>query len=169
MTATSWVKLSTSILTDPDIGGLTDAAFRAYIRALAYCGQHLTDGAVSEKALRMLGIHSDAVTELATEGLWIITDDGYQVRNYLAHQQSREQVEHARAVDRQRKAEARKKRQTGRVRQESTPDTGPFPVGLQGGVHPVEKKRREEKNDPTTSRVGVNAHPVDNWPWDESQ
>ena len=165
MTSSSWVKLSTSILTDPDIGGLTDAAFRAYIRGLAYCGQHLTDGDITDKALRMLGVPSDAVTELATEGLWITTDDGYTVRNYLSHQQSREQVEHARANDRQRKAEQRKKRAGSRVREESTPDTPQVPAGLTAGVHPVEKKRREEKrNPPTTSRVGVKALPVDNLP-----
>jgi hypothetical protein len=148
----SWVKLSTSILTDPDLGALTDAAFRAYIRTLAYCGEHLTDGAVSQKAIRTLFIGDDVATELVTEGLWLVTDDGYEVRNYLNYQQSREQVESSREADRVRKTEARRaaaeKRAAKASAAESDQVSGRTPDGLspESAQSPLaEEKRSEEK------------------------
>lgn len=136
----TWVKLSTSILTDPDIGALSDAAFRAYIRALAYCGAHLTDGAVSVKATRTLFICDDVASELVAEGLWLVTEDGYRVRNYLNHQQSREQIEATREADRERKRLAAERR--------SAKDSVRNPSGIgsdSGRLPTVDKKRREEK------------------------
>lgn len=144
----SWVKLSTSILTDPDLGALTDAAFRAYIRTLAYCGEHLTDGAVSHKAIRTLFIGDDVATELVTEGLWSVTADGYEVRNYLAYQQSREQVEASRESDRARKTEARKAAAEKRAAKASAQESARTPDGLptESAQSPLaEEKRREEK------------------------
>lgn len=108
----SWVKLDTSILTDPDIVGLTAEAFRTYINGLAYCGEHLTDGLITPKGLRV--IRAEAVDELTECGLWLEVDDDFIVRNYLAHQQSRAQVEETREkarkrAERRRNAESREK------------------------------------------------------------
>ena len=108
--AMKWVKLSTGILTDPDVVGLSADAFRTYINGIAYCGDNLTDGIITPKGLRV--IRADAVDELVETGLWSLCDDGYIVRNYLAHQQSREQVLAVRA-----KAKARaEQRRSGDVR-----------------------------------------------------
>jgi hypothetical protein len=158
----SWVKLSTGILTDPDVVGRSDAAFRTYVNGLAYCGENLTDGAITAKGLRV--IRAEAADELAAAGLWSPAGDGYTVRNYLAHQQSRAQVEQARLAGRERQS----RRRHGVSNAVTTPVTHGVTTAVSHAVSHGEVTEQiqipdaDEITNPTTARGGVTALPVDN-------
>lgn len=155
----TWVKLSTGILTDPDIVGLSAEAFRTYVNGLAYCGENLTDGLITTKGLRV--IRAEAVNELKDSGLWITAEpDGYVVRNYLDHQQSREQVEVARDKARKRAANRRSGGSSPEVRANYGRSNDEVRLQIPDEI--------PDKNPPTKSRVGIEAPPVDKWAWVES-
>jgi len=156
----SWVKLDTSILTDPDIVGLTDGAFRTYINGLAYCGEHLTDGLITTKGLRV--IRAEAVDNLTECGLWVEVDGDFVVRNYLEHQQSRSHVEETREKARKR-AESRR---TSDVRKNFVDGSREHAANYRRTHNEVPQQNTEEeyrrRNNPTNVDVGVSRGPVDN-------
>lgn len=101
-------KLHHTLLTDPDVMDLSPAAFRTWALGIVYAGAKLTDGYVSPKALRRtIQAEVDSVRELVTCGLWSELGDGWQIVNYLEHNQSRQQVEAARESARRRAKKSR--------------------------------------------------------------
>src|SRR5689334_23204219 len=97
-----WTKIPDAFPRDPKIVGLTDAAFRAHVTVLCYCGEQLTNGEVALAAIKVLGIRPKAMKDLVSAGLYDeVTDDddklvGWLVRDYLLNQPSREEVEERR-------------------------------------------------------------------------
>lgn len=112
----TWFKLDDRVLEHPRMLGLSDGAFRLWVAGLAYCSRHLTDGRIPAKALTTLSVSLDRpgkvdgyVEELVEAGLWIeaARPAGWEVDGYLAHQQSRAQVEAARERGRAYRARVR--------------------------------------------------------------
>ena len=97
----TWVKLDDAFPHHPKVVGLSDNAFRTHVTALCYCGLYLTDGHVPTSALRQLGSRKAAI-DLEACGLWIKTDHGWMIRDYLEYNPSKEQVNEER--DRRREA-----------------------------------------------------------------
>ena len=87
----TYIKLHDGICRHPKVVGLSDKAFRAYIEALCYCSEYLTDGEVV-KSLATKMAPPRAWAELTTCGLVDVTDSGYEMHDYLEHQRSAEQV-----------------------------------------------------------------------------
>lgn len=100
----TWLRLDDDFPDHPRIIGLSDTAFRTYVTGLCYCGRHLTDGDIPTGALRAIGPRR-AAQELEAAGLWLRTDHGWAVRDYLHYQASRADVE----------AEKERKRTAGRA------------------------------------------------------
>lgn len=97
-----------TLLTDPDVMDLSAAGFRTWALGIVFAGAKLTDGYVSPKALRRtIQSDVDSVRELVTAGLWEPLGDGWQIVNYLEHNQSRADVESAREAARRRAKKAR--------------------------------------------------------------
>jgi hypothetical protein len=112
----AWVKLDDTFADHPKVDALLEqdelrglAAIGLYALALSRCGQQLTDGHISTRALRRLAPeHATELAEaLGTHGLLDGADGGYQVHDYLDHQPSRAEVLERRRRDAERKAEAR--------------------------------------------------------------
>ena len=94
----TFIKLDDTTPDHPKVDGLSNAAFRAWIEALCYCSEYLTDGAISRHRLgRRDG--AKVVAELLSVGLVRETDDPARVviHDYLEHQTSRQQVVDIRA------------------------------------------------------------------------
>ncbi len=88
----SWVKLQTNIISDPKLVMLSDGAFRTYINAMAFSGEHLTDGYIDRDAYAFIrGTNAD---ELVEKGLWepAPIGGGWVIHNYLEHQESKATV-----------------------------------------------------------------------------
>lgn len=96
------------------IVSLSDKAFRLHLTALVYCARNLTDGAISEIALRLTGANchlarpKQTAKALVKAGLWDETAEGWQIHDYLKHNPSRREMEEKRASSRLRQAKYRR-------------------------------------------------------------
>ena len=105
----TWVKIDDLFPDHPKIVALTDAAFRTHVTGLCYAARYLTDGHIPTGSLRTIGPRK-AATELEAAGLWTKTDHGWQIRDFLDYNPSRDDVETKRAAARIRIARAREVR-----------------------------------------------------------
>lgn len=84
----SWVKLDDHFPEHDRVSDLTDKSFRLHVTALCYCARNLTDGVMSDKAVKVVhavaGITGGRWTaELVAAELWVPAGDGYAIRDYL--------------------------------------------------------------------------------------
>ncbi len=104
---------------NPKVAGLSDRAFRLWITTLVYCARHLNNGAISELALVTTAVtckirrKKGVVEELISAGLWEVTDQGWQVHDYLKYNPSRDEIEARRELARERKRRHRSKGHAG--------------------------------------------------------
>lgn len=90
----TWTRISDTFPDQPNVLGLSDAAFRAHIEALVWSNRHLTDGRIPAGALRRIAsaVDTDAVVaELLEASLWQVEGDTYELD--WVDQESRENVE----------------------------------------------------------------------------
>ncbi len=100
----TWVKLDDSLPDHPKIIRLSDAAFRAYITGLCYCGKYLTDGGIpGPLALRFAGKRA-VLQELVHALLWIPMGEDFAVNGFLEYNPTRQQVEAERKAARERRS-----------------------------------------------------------------
>jgi hypothetical protein len=94
---------------NPKVIGLSDKAFRLWITALVYCARNLTDGAISELAIRSLAPNCQidrplsVVKQIVEAGLFDETDAGWLVHDFLEYNPSRAEMDRKRAKTRERK------------------------------------------------------------------
>lgn len=120
----AWFKLDDSMWSHPKFLRLSDKAFRLWVRAGAYCAQHLTDGVVTEDTLLILGAGRKQCDELWTAGLWErVPEGGYRFHDWTDYQWTRDRVEHRRKVNRERLAEWRHLKKAKQLREnDEAPD-----------------------------------------------
>jgi hypothetical protein len=111
----TWVKIDDSFPNHPKIVGLTDKAFRIHISGLCYCGTYLTDGFIPMTiAAQLCNNDFKHIAELCEAGLWkeAMTENGFRIHDYLAHQTSKTQVEEKRQTVRERQKRYRERHKT---------------------------------------------------------
>jgi hypothetical protein len=117
-----WVRIDENALDHPKIGGLSDGAFRLWVQGLAYCQKFLTDGYVSDLAIRGLHAYSPKRKALLLEAkLWEPSESGIRVHDFLEWNDSREHVITARKLARERLRKHREKRVTDALRTAHVP------------------------------------------------
>lgn len=80
----------------------------AFCMALAYCGDHLTDGFVPRRAmLYVIGATSEQIRALCDVGMLEEVDEGWLIHDYTEHNRTKEQVLHARKKSAERVAKHR--------------------------------------------------------------
>lgn len=110
------LKIYDEFLEDETILALKHTAYRVHVSALIYCAKNLTDGEITEKAVKVLQVILGFnvrrhVPELVDAGLWIPQDEGgWRIKNYLDFNPSSEVVKGERKAARERMRELRKKR-----------------------------------------------------------
>ena len=90
----SWIKLDENFTENPKIIAAGYAAAMLYIAGLGYCARNQTDGFIPDVAVvGMLRSRRCPLLahKLTTSGLWVVTEGGYFVHDYLEWQRSREQ------------------------------------------------------------------------------
>lgn len=108
----TWVKIDDSFPNHPKIVGLSDKAFRIHISGLCYCGTYLTDGFIPMTIARTLCDNDfNYIAELCEAGLWkeAMSENGFRIHDYLAHQTSKTQVEEKRQTVRERQKRYRER------------------------------------------------------------
>jgi hypothetical protein len=95
----TYFRLDDHVDEHPKIAGLSDAAFRQFVTAIAYSSRNLTDGLVPRG---VTWVRKAATDELIAMGLWEPMERGWQVHDYLDHQRSAATVQEQRAKARER-------------------------------------------------------------------
>jgi hypothetical protein len=84
-----WVRIDEHALNHVKILALSHGAFRLWVEGLAHCQKHLTDGLISQAALRGFRyVRSAWVAELTRQvdgmaALWLASEQGWHVHDYL--------------------------------------------------------------------------------------
>lgn len=113
----TWVKFDDRFPKHRKVVKLSDRAFRLHVSAICHCAEELTDGKVKPRDLAMVAASIEAkrpstlVRELIDARLWLEMDDpldGFEIKDYLEYNPSREKVldERARAAERERERRA---------------------------------------------------------------
>lgn len=109
----TWFKVDDALATHDKVLKAGNSAMGLWVRAGAWCAQHLTDGHVPTHAVRLLGNTAQA-NALVKAGLWVKVDDGYRFHEWHDYQPTREHVERVR--DERRKAGQRGGKKSGESR-----------------------------------------------------
>jgi hypothetical protein len=111
-----WFRVDDEFLTNPKVMALSAAAKVLYVSGLAYCSTNLTDGHIPAVALGLVAaagnVPAKASSELVHAGLWHKAADGWDVHDYLEHQDPAERIRARRASNRERAQSWREKRRT---------------------------------------------------------
>lgn len=92
-----WLRLDVDFAENKKVAALSDKAFRFHVAGLCYCAQHLTDGHVSARGVRVVAAVLNAparTAELVESGLWDedAGGDGFRIHDYLDHQRSADEA-----------------------------------------------------------------------------
>jgi hypothetical protein len=117
----TWVRLDDGFAEHEKILGLSDRAFRLHVAALCYSARNLTEGVISELALRSVGANANlsrpksTASTLVTAGLWEKEGDGFRIHDYLDYNPAKADVERERqqARDRMRHRRSQQKDASG--------------------------------------------------------
>lgn len=109
----SWFKVDDGFWSNPKVLNLSDGATALWVRAGAYCCQHLTDGVVLSSVLRVLG-SEDAARELVAVGLWKSTRQGFEFHDWSDYQETSAAVKKRREEQRDRQRKRRASRDSSR-------------------------------------------------------
>lgn len=97
-----WVKVSTDIGRHPKMANLSDAAFRAYIEALAHAKELNRDGFVPKRdARRWMPEFDELLTNDPERPSVIAVDGGYLIHDFTAHQETAEAVKRRQEASRE--------------------------------------------------------------------
>lgn len=85
----TWVKLDDTFYDNPKVEKAGLAGAGLYAKALSYSGRHLTDGFIPRSFVKAHGSPA-AAAKLEAAELWIAVEDGWQIKDYLEFNFSRE-------------------------------------------------------------------------------
>lgn len=118
-----WVRIDENAMEHRKILVLSAEAFRLWVRGLAHCQKHLTDGLILKNDLKAIrGVTSARVSELTTPvsageaALWEAHEAGFMVHDYLIWNDSKEHVLRARQFAKERIKRLRDKKSSNAVR-----------------------------------------------------
>ena len=84
-----WFRLNGNFAEHPKVMDLSDRAFRLHVAALCHATRNLTDGFLSELAVKVACALAKAtrrhVVELRDAGLWIGVDGGWEIKDYVVY------------------------------------------------------------------------------------
>lgn len=127
----------------------------AFCMALAYCGDHLTDGFVPRRAmLYVIGTTSEQIRALCDVGMLEEVDEGWLIHDYTEHNRTKEQVLHARKKSAERVAKHRNESDvTALHRNCNAVTSGQTPEHQNTRT---QKKDEEEYSSSSSKEIGLN-------------
>lgn len=127
-----------------------NAAMGLWVRAGAYCGQHMTDGFIDAQVALTLGTAAQ-VHRLVDSGLWIESDEGYLFHDWADMNPTRAEIETARKKEAARKKIWRETRVTEQSNFQEDAGQGQVSRVSPTGVPP--SVPRDETRDTGSGRV----------------
>lgn len=145
-----WVRFDDTFPINRKVGGLSDAAFRLHAEAIFWCARELTDGRIAKDELKQVsGIARPDrhVAELVRRGLWVETDQGWEIHDYLKYQPAKAKV----IADREAKAKAGR---AGGIK------SGQVRRGVEAKTKQSASRLVEHPNPPSSSKKGSGHGPA---------
>lgn len=109
----TWFKVDDGFAFHPKAIMAGNSALGLWVRAGAWCGANLTDGALPKHMIGTFGAQARDAKKLVSVGLWVETETGYQFHEWSLMQPSKADVEAERAANRKRQQEWREKKRNG--------------------------------------------------------
>ena len=136
------------------------SAVGMYSMMLSYSSDRMTDGYVEQKAARyLLRATDDEIAALIEAGLITETDDGYQIHDYLAHNNSRDQIMHKRRMEK-RRYEAKKESSAEVLPAEIRQKSDRIGTNIK---HKTQNKKEEEELHSSSSKETAESQTADEW------
>lgn len=88
----TWSRLDDGFWSNPKIVAAGNEAAGVYARALAYCGQHLTEGKIPEEVLRFIAGRRKPIDQLVDHGLVVRNGAGFEIPDFLDFNPTREEA-----------------------------------------------------------------------------
>lgn len=110
----TWLKVDDRFPRHHKVMPLSDKAFRMHVAALCHCAESLSDGRVTERAVRMLlpviGAQTwkKYVNELVSAGLWTVEAHGWSINDFLDYNPSSVKVKEQRLRNAERQEKHRR-------------------------------------------------------------
>lgn len=121
----AWFKVDDDLAFHAKVVQAGNAAMGLWVRAGAYCGQHLTDGFVAREVALAMGRKAE-INRLVDVGLWepaeVDGKPGWRFHEFLDRNPSRDEVEQKRREEADRKAAWRARRAAQRAGQDRDGD-----------------------------------------------
>lgn len=134
------------------------SAVGMYSMMLSYCSDRMTDGYVERKAARyLLRATDEELDALIEAGLITETNDGYQIHDYLKHNNSRDQIMHKRQREK-RRYEAKKESSAEALPAEIRQKSDRIGTNIK---HKTKNKKEEEELHSSSSKEP--AETADEW------
>lgn len=111
-----FVKLDNQFPDHPKVLEAGPQAAWLYVAGLCYCSRQLSDGFIPASIVsRLCDVRAPKVlaSRLVRVGLWVETEGGYRVHNYLDHQTSAKDVSAAREANKERQRKWRERNNNG--------------------------------------------------------
>ena len=86
-----YARIDDSFWMNEKVDGLSDKAFRLYVRGISFASALNTDGVITKRQLRVLEGAPKVVAELVAARAWDVIEDGWQIHNYTVHNASAEE------------------------------------------------------------------------------
>lgn len=135
------------------------SAVGVYTMMLSYCSDRMTDGHVDRKAARyLLRATGEEIAALIEAGLITETNDGYQIHDYLEHNNSRDQIMHKRQREK-RRYEAKKENSAGSLPAEPRQKSDRIGTNIK---HKTKNKKEEELHS-SSSKEPAESQTADEW------
>lgn len=167
----SWARFTTNFADSMKVAVLSDGAFRTLVEMILWSRQELTDGIIPKGVAERRwgtrvttdmesGVETDPLTELLTNhptrpSLFRNEFGNYVIRDFLEHQESREEVESRKARNQANGRKGGRPRKTQRVTKSQSNEKAT-------GVPKTKAEEEEETEEPNGSSVRgrVSTHPA---------
>jgi hypothetical protein len=98
-----WAKIALNLADNPKVIGLSDSAFRAFVEAILYSRQHLTDGFLDARVVAKrwgLDVAAELTSNDPQNPSWVPVEGGFQLHNFCEYQMTNEDVDKKREAQR---------------------------------------------------------------------
>lgn len=126
----SWVRVDDKFPRHPKVIGLCAQAAALWLAACCWCSEYETDGALPDTAVMRLSWYAaEAAKELEVAGLWVRTETGWQIHDYLKFNPSRRDKQEKRDREQARFLRTKGGKSAGSLPAE-TKQSAPFPCPI---------------------------------------
>lgn len=90
-----WAKIALNLADNPKVIGLSDSAFRAFIEAILYSRQHLTDGFLDRRVVAKrwgLDVAAELTSNDPANPSWLEVEGGFEIHHFCEYQTTSDDI-----------------------------------------------------------------------------